>query len=133
MAGGRRWVSAPWRPAQATWADGRRSSALCLPTMPKGETRDEALPHCDAGLSCAPRFGRNAPPPAPRSLRDVTPLPTWVELEFVPLAGNQLRTRVQLTHYGFKDGELWEESYRWFARAWAGVLGQMEKQCANGK
>ena len=78
-------------------------------------------------------LGRNAPPPAPRSLRDVTPLPTWVELEFVPLTGNPLRTRVQLTHYGFKDGELWEESHRWFARAWAGVLGQMEKQCANGK
>jgi hypothetical protein len=28
---------------------------------------------------------------------------TWVELEFAPLAGDKLRTRVQLTHYGFKD------------------------------
>ncbi len=46
--------------------------------------------------------------------------------------GDRPRTRVQLAHYGFKDGALWEESYRWFARAWAGVLGQMEKQCAKG-
>jgi hypothetical protein len=56
-----------------------------------------------------------------------------VELEFVPLAGDQLRTRVQLVHYGFKDDALWEESYRWFERAWAAVLAEMEKQCAMGE
>ncbi|HEX5864766.1 MAG TPA: SRPBCC domain-containing protein [Casimicrobiaceae bacterium] len=78
-------------------------------------------------------LGRNAPPLAPRSLRDATPLPTWVELEFAPLAGDRLRTRVQLTHYGFKDDALWEESYRWFSRAWAGVLAQLDKYCADGR
>jgi uncharacterized protein YndB with AHSA1/START domain len=78
-------------------------------------------------------LGRNAPPLAPRSLRDTTPLPTWVELEFVPLGGDKLRTRVQLTHYGFKDGTLWEESYRWFSRAWGAVLEQLQKYCANGR
>jgi hypothetical protein len=78
-------------------------------------------------------LGRNAPPLAPRGLRDATPLPTWVELDFVPLASEKLRTRVQLAHYGFKDDAPWEESYRWFARAWAGVLAEMEKQCAMGE
>jgi len=78
-------------------------------------------------------LGRNAPPFAPRSLRDAKPLPTWVELEFTPVAADKSRTHVQLTHYGFKDDALWEESHRWFSRAWAGVLGQLEKYCANGR
>jgi uncharacterized protein YndB with AHSA1/START domain len=76
-------------------------------------------------------LGRNAPPLAPRSLRDAVPLPTWVELEFVPLNSDRPRTRVQLAHYGFKGDALWEESHRWFTRAWAGVLEQLKKYCSS--
>jgi len=76
-------------------------------------------------------LGRNAPPLAPRDLRDAVPLPTWVELEFVPLAGDPPRTHVQLAHYGFKDDALWTDSYRWFTRAWTGVLEQLKKYCAS--
>lgn len=74
-------------------------------------------------------LGANAPPLAPRTLRDATPLPTWVELEFEALAGGG--TRVRFVHNGFRDGALWEESHRWFTRAWSGVLAQMEKYCAG--
>lgn len=77
-------------------------------------------------------LGRNAPPLAPRSLRDAVPLPTWVELEFEPLADDPRRTRVRLSHYGFKDDALWQESHQWFARAWAMVLDQQKKYCASG-
>lgn len=78
-------------------------------------------------------LGRNAPPMAPRGMRDITPLPTWVELELSSAANKQERTRINFAHYGFKNGALWEESHQWFGRAWARVLNQLEKYCAGAK
>ncbi|MDT4967807.1 MAG: hypothetical protein QOJ64_2544 [Acidobacteriota bacterium] len=64
--------------------------------------------------------GSHAPPYAAPEIRNEDPLPTWVELTFEPTADN--KTRIVFRHYGFRDGELWAESYRWFTRAWSGVL-----------
>jgi uncharacterized protein YndB with AHSA1/START domain len=75
-------------------------------------------------------LGVNGPPVAPRELRDVRPLPTWVELTFEPV-GDGNTTRVLLRHYGFGDGPLWEESHRWFTRAWAGVLNHLQSELAR--
>jgi len=78
-------------------------------------------------------LGRNAPPVAPRSLRDARPIPTWVELQFEPVAGDAGKTRVTFHHYGFRHGEPWDESYAWFGRAWAGVLDQLAAHFRSGR
>jgi uncharacterized protein YndB with AHSA1/START domain len=70
-------------------------------------------------------LGVNAPPVVPRVERDEVPLPTWVELEFLPVAGRPGATRVRFAHYGFRKGGRWEESFAWFSKAWAGVLESM--------
>jgi uncharacterized protein YndB with AHSA1/START domain len=78
-------------------------------------------------------LGRNAPPYAPPAERNVRPLPTWVELSFDAVEGQPDQTHVRLAHYGFREGEKWEQSYRWFGRAWKGVLDQMVAYCQNRK
>jgi hypothetical protein len=41
------------------------------------------------------------------------------------MEGQPNRTNVLFAHYGFRDGEKWEQSYRWFAKAWKGVLDHL--------
>ena len=74
-------------------------------------------------------LGTHAPPYAPPSDRNVTPLPTWVELSFEPVDGQPNQTHVKFAHYGFRSGEKWEQSYQWFTRAWKGVLDQLSEYC----
>jgi uncharacterized protein YndB with AHSA1/START domain len=74
-------------------------------------------------------LGTHAPPYAPPSDRNVTPLPTWVELSFEPEDGQPNQTHVKFAHYGFRNGEKWEQSYQWFTRAWKGVLDQLSEYC----
>lgn len=76
-------------------------------------------------------LGQNAPPYAPPAQRDVQPLPTWVELSFEPINGQPRQTHLKFAHHGFGEGELWDRSYRWFARAWKGVLDQLTTYCQN--
>ena len=78
-------------------------------------------------------LGRNAPPYAPPAERNVRPLPTWVELTFDAVEGQPNRTLLRFAHYGFRDGEKWEQSYRWFGRAWKGVLDELVTYCQNRK
>jgi uncharacterized protein YndB with AHSA1/START domain len=78
-------------------------------------------------------LAKNAPPYAPPSERNLTPLPTWVELSFEPVAGQPNQTRVKLSHYGFRDGEKWEQSYQWFTHAWKGVLDRLSQYCQKQK
>ena len=74
-------------------------------------------------------LGNHAPPYAPPSERNTTPLPTWVELSFEPVEGQPNQTHVRFTHYGFRDGEKWEQSYQWFSHAWKGVLDHLTEYC----
>jgi hypothetical protein len=78
-------------------------------------------------------LGRNAPPCALPSERNVRPLPTWVELTFNPVAGEPNQTDLRFAHYGFRDGTKWEQSYRWFERAWKGVLDELVAYCQTRK
>ena len=78
-------------------------------------------------------LGRNAPPYAPPSERNVRPLPTWVELTFGTVDRRPDQTRLRFAHYGFREGVIWEESYRWFGRAWKGVLDELVAYCHNRK
>lgn len=72
-------------------------------------------------------LGVNGPPMASRDIRDVQPLPTWVEMQFEPVADGT-QTRIVFHHYGFQSGALWEQSYQWFGRAWKGVLENLRTQ-----
>jgi len=76
-------------------------------------------------------LGRNAPPIAPPALRNESPPPTWVELNFVPTDSGG--TRVLFRHYGFRDGELWAASRAWFTRAWGHVLDALADACEQQK
>jgi uncharacterized protein YndB with AHSA1/START domain len=78
-------------------------------------------------------MGKNAPPYAPPTERNVRPLPTWVELSFDPIEGEPDKTHVRFAHYGFREGEKWEQSYRWFGRAWKGVLDELVAHYQNRK
>jgi uncharacterized protein YndB with AHSA1/START domain len=78
-------------------------------------------------------LGRNAPPYAPPAERNVRPLPTWVEMTFEAVEGQPNQTHVHFAHYGFREGEKWEQSYRWFGRAWKGVLDELVAYCQNRK
>ena len=73
-------------------------------------------------------LGRNAPPLAAPDIRNESPLPTWVEIDFLQVAEG---TRVAFRHYGFRDGELWSSSQAWFTRAWQGVLDQLARECVR--
>lgn len=76
-------------------------------------------------------LGRNAPPYAPAAERNVRPLPTWVELNFDAVPGKAEQTRLRFAHYGFREGEKWEKSFRWFERAWKGVLDALAAYCQD--
>lgn len=74
-------------------------------------------------------LGNNAPPYAPPAMREQRPLPTWVEIRLDPVPGDPGRTRVRFSHSGFRDGPLWERSFRWFSRVWAHVLESLAGHC----
>jgi uncharacterized protein YndB with AHSA1/START domain len=57
-------------------------------------------------------LGNHAPPYAPPAQRNVTPLPTWVELSFEAVDGQPNQTHLKFAHYGFRDGEIWAQSYQ---------------------
>lgn len=72
-------------------------------------------------------LGNDAPPYAPPAQRSVKPLPTWVEMSFEPIARN--RTHIKFAHYGFGQGEKWEQSYHWFTLAWSNAFKHFAEYC----
>ena len=72
-----------------------------------------------------PLAGHSTPPVVSAAERNVTPLPTRVDVTFEPL--DATRTRITLAHHGFGNGEKWDESYAYFEHAWAYVLAQLTK------
>lgn len=69
--------------------------------------------------------GVPGPPLAPLAERNVSPLPTAVEVTFVPKSADE--TLVRLRHYGWPAGEKWAEARAFFARVWPAVLEGMER------
>ncbi|HVP42289.1 MAG TPA: SRPBCC domain-containing protein [Terriglobales bacterium] len=69
------------------------------------------------------------PPQMPAAVRNQRPLPTWVELHFQPAQAGG--TDVQLGYYGSREGGKWDESFAYFQKAWAKVLGNLEQYCAE--
>jgi uncharacterized protein YndB with AHSA1/START domain len=81
-------------------------------------------------LSAQAPPGATGPPIVPAE-RAVRPIPTWVDLTFEPVAGQPGKTHVRLAHRGFKTGGKWDESFQYFWRAWATVLGRLGAACSN--
>jgi uncharacterized protein YndB with AHSA1/START domain len=73
-------------------------------------------------------FEWNFPPSIP-SLRD-TGAHTWVVVGLQD--GEEGRTRVRLTHLGWREGEDWDRGFAYFERAWDVVLGRLKQRFETG-
>jgi uncharacterized protein YndB with AHSA1/START domain len=71
-------------------------------------------------------FDWNAPP----SLPEARAQRTFVVVRFFPLT--ETTTRVTLHHTGWGDGGEWDKAYAYFDKAWAGVLGNLQKRFDTG-
>ena len=98
--------------------------ARILSFLPPEELAFEWIPFVSRTIA-----GKEGPPVAPPAVRNPSPLPSWVELEFNNVPGEPRKTHVLFAHYGFRTGQQWDESYRWFSRVWKGVLDQLVRNC----
>lgn len=71
-------------------------------------------------------FTWNAPPHLPEARAQRT----FVTVRLHPLSAGE--TRVRLTHGGWGDGGQWDQAYDYFDKAWASVLGNLQKRFAEG-
>ena len=67
-------------------------------------------------------FEWNAPPTIPT----IRPLRTLVYLDFKALPDN--KTELTLRNFGYGVGEEWDKAKNYFARAWPGVMANLEKR-----
>lgn len=72
-------------------------------------------------------FTWNAPPSFP-DIRN-SGEHTWVVVEFA--SESPQKTRITLTHLGWRAGEDWDGVYDYFDKAWTVVLNWMEESCGQ--
>jgi uncharacterized protein YndB with AHSA1/START domain len=81
-------------------------------------------------LSYAPEemisFQWNAPPEMP----EVRSGGTWVVVQMQP--EGTARTRVTVTHYGWKEGAEWDQAYAHFVRGWGDLMKRLERRFTDG-
>jgi uncharacterized protein YndB with AHSA1/START domain len=81
-------------------------------------------------LSYAPEgmisFEWNAPPEMP----EVRNGGTWVVVQMRPEGTD--RTRVTLTHYGWKEGAEWDQAYAHFVLGWGDLMKRLERRFTDG-
>ena len=81
-------------------------------------------------LSYAPEemisFQWNAPPEMP----EVRNGGTWVVVQMRPEGID--RTRVTLTHYGWKEGAEWDQAYAHFVLGWGDLMKRLERRFTDG-
>jgi len=81
-------------------------------------------------LSYAPEemisFQWNAPPEMP----EVRNGGTWVVVQMRPDGTD--RTRVTVTHYGWKDGAEWDRAFVHFTRGWGDLMKRLERRFTDG-
>jgi uncharacterized protein YndB with AHSA1/START domain len=96
------------------------------PEAPKGSRGSEGM----KVLSFVPEemlsFTWTAPPEYP----EVRGEKMWVVLQFEQVAPR--RTRIALTHLGWREGGQWDDVFHYFTRAWRTVLGRLEYRFAVG-
>jgi len=81
-------------------------------------------------LSYAPEemisFQWNAPPEMPEARNGGT----WVVVQMRPDGTD--RTRVTVTHYGWKDGAEWDRAFVHFTRGWGDLMKRLERRFTDG-
>ena len=68
-------------------------------------------------------FSWNAPPHLP----EIRKQRTFVTLAFK--SDSDKVTSFSLSHYGWSQGQKWDETYEYFSKAWGFVLGSLENIC----
>ena len=96
------------------------------PGQPKGQQGSEGCKILSFIAGEMLSFTWNAPP----SMPIVRQARTWVVLHFYPHEGN--KTRITLTHVGWKMGEEWQKALQYFNRAWEVVLGRFQYRFQKG-
>lgn len=96
------------------------------PSQPKGQQGSEGCKILSFIAGEMLSFTWNAPPSMPTVRR----ARTWVVLHFYPHEGN--KTRITLTHVGWKMGEEWQKALQYFNRAWEVVLGRFQYRFQKG-
>ncbi len=60
------------------------------------------------------------------------PVPTWVELQFLPAPDGTGRTRLRFAQYGFRTGGKWDDAFAMFRdRNWPLVLNRLVVYCRD--
>jgi len=67
---------------------------------------------------------------APTEYPEVRNGGTWVVVQMRPEGTN--RTRVTVTHYGWKDGAEWDQAYAHFVRGWGDLIKRFERRFTDG-
>lgn len=70
--------------------------------------------------------GVPGPPVVSAAERNVSPLPTAVELTFEP--SGETHTLVRLRHRAFPQEPKWNEAHAFFSRVWPAVLEKLERR-----
>jgi uncharacterized protein YndB with AHSA1/START domain len=71
-------------------------------------------------------FSWNNPP----ELAEIRHEMTFVVVQFAALSPGE--TRVELTHLGWPDGEIWDRSFAYFDRAWGVVMERLHRRFTDG-
>jgi uncharacterized protein YndB with AHSA1/START domain len=67
---------------------------------------------------------------APTEYPEVRNGGTWVVVQMRPEGAD--RTRVTVTHYGWKDGAEWDRAYAHFVRGWGDLIKRLERRFTDG-
>jgi uncharacterized protein YndB with AHSA1/START domain len=67
---------------------------------------------------------------APTEYPEVRNGGTWVVVQMRPDGTD--RTRVTVTHYGWKDGAEWDQAYAHFVRGWGDLKNRLERRFTDG-
>jgi len=107
-------------------AVGGKYEMYFLPDAPEGSRGGEGL----TILSFLPEkmlsFTWNAPPTFP----EVRKQHSWVVISFDSLSSQ--KTKVSLSHIGWKEGEEWNKVYDYFNNAWNTVLARLQYRFETG-
>lgn len=89
-----------------------------FPEAPAGQRGAEGLRILSVQPNRMFSFAWNNPPDFP----EIRNQWTHVILKFFPAGTNNRQTKLVLIHDGWGDGELWDQAYRYFIRAWRDVV-----------
>jgi uncharacterized protein YndB with AHSA1/START domain len=97
-----------------------------IPDAPNGNRGSESMKILSFDPERLISFEWNNPP----SLAEIRGEKTWVVVYFEALSPE--RTRVQMHHLGWREGEIWSKAFEYFVNAWDIVLSRLERRFKDG-